>query len=206
MVVSRMTLWQTAMEAATHSHAWLREWFERCDNPVILNIDLLKFIQLYSTFLLQLSQHWSFIVQSPVFGSVTFVFLLSQTTSTLATSEVCFQSRRGWVHMWHLHTNTHWRGLFFWRCKLAEHRWVKWAVFGVSVSWPPAGFSFCCSTLFSSLLHPGVRPCPPSFIMNINMNTNKVHTHSTVVNVILCSPELFTINLHSCMLHFTWQW
>lgn len=149
-------------------------------------------------------------MQSPVFGSVPFVFLLSQTASTLATSEVCFQSCRGWVHMWHLHTNTHWRGLLFWRCKVAEHRWVKWVVFGVSASWPPAGFSSCYSTLFSSLLHSGVRSSPPSFITNINssvhVNTSKVHTHITVPSVILCSPKLFTVNRHSCMLHFTWQW
>lgn len=102
-------------------------------------------------------------------------------------------------HMWHIHTNTHWRGLLFGGVnEESTDEWNEWY--------------FCPSTSFSSLPHPGVRSSPLSFIMNINMCTwthsthifNKVHTHIMALSVVLRYPKQFAINLHSCMLDFTW--
>lgn len=150
--------------------------------------------------------------------------------SSVGGCHVCFSTLSDGVHVDHLQslfsklqglsahvTFRRWHALegsVFWRRKWGEYRWVKWVVSGVSACWLPAVFSCSYPTLFGSLSHPGVRPSPLSFIMNINSNmhvntlhtlqTHSVHTHITALSVMLCHPELLTINLHGCMLEFTW--
>jgi len=114
-----MIMKEDTVEAATHMHNCTHFLQAKTESNTE---DAITKCTFYTS---QLSQHWSFIVSSTVFGAVTFVFLLSQTASKPI---VCFQSDRSWVKMWHTHTNTHWRSLFSGGVNQENtYEWSRWS-------------------------------------------------------------------------------